>query len=779
MKCQHFGRLIVLTVTLIFQHAALNFAQLQPRDFRVHDRGMLHQTVYNTGELSQGWSYGGHETHPDFPLMEWPPYLYRAIGSEEFWGTHNCFGGAVWISANELGIWGYTENTRLHSFSGGVGKSEPDPPPFGLWSFPISIDEVHNYPLNEDGTLNQDYNPDEAEEIITAKWATYNTGITIERVSRQWSYPDYDDFIIYEYTFTNTGDLDGDDIPDTTRTLADVLIQFRYGLSPSSYGRKRYGNEFAWRKDDDNAAYWDPSYWLIYTQSVAPEQFADPLRAGHPEIIPEDFARFAQTGQFGGGLMSPQAAGYSILYYDTDKLSIIDPVDAARNQSYQVVHDGIISFDSTGYSDRLDALGRAKQPWMTDRSKGKIKMPVDALLEKNHSFHLSTNNLYVDPATSDSIAAAEQWLPDPKWIGRRYIFDSGNDDRAALGMGFGPYYLEPGESVRFSTAEVVGFGGRPDHPVVGGLEVNAFNQPVLAEPWDLPVEVEKDGVTVRYESYLNDVLLKYGYPDYVNSDVISVQDVTHKAFEAYTGREIPMPNEWTPGSPQCWPEDNPAHGVYRMPIPIPAPKIEVVNTDTGTVTLRWDRDVEDFENKFPERITGKLAKFYIYRADFAMGPWSLLDSLELGETVGLEYEYADIDRSFKVAETKYYAVTSVDEYGNQSGKTNFTKHEKNIGPASNLGKVYVVPNPFVVESSFTGENTEHMLGFYGLPSECTVYIYSFAGQLVHTMEHDVPEYSTNWTQLTINKQDLASGVYYFVVETPEGEKSHGKFIVIK
>jgi hypothetical protein len=60
-----------------------------------------------------------------------------------------------------------------------------------------------------------------------------------------------------------------------------------------------------------------------------------------------------------------------------------------------------------------------------------------------------------------------------------------------------------------------------------------------------------------------------------------------------------------------------------------------------------------------------------------------------------------------------------------------------------------------------------------------VFIYSFAGQLVYTMEHNEPEYSAKWTQLTINKQDLASGVYYFVVETPEGDKSHGKFIVIK
>ena len=48
-----------------------------------------------------------------------------------------------------------------------------------------------------------------------------------------------------------------------------------------------------------------------------------------------------------------------------------------------------------------------------------------------------------------------------------------------------------------------------------------------------------------------------------------------------------------------------------------------------------------------------------------------------------------------------------------------------------------------------------------------------------TIEHNVPEYSNNWGQVTINNQDLASGVYYYVVTTPEGKKTTGKFVIIK
>ena len=90
-----------------------------------------------------------------------------------------------------------------------------------------------------------------------------------------------------------------------------------------------------------------------------------------------------------------------------------------------------------------------------------------------------------------------------------------------------------------------------------------------------------------------------------------------------------------------------------------------------------------------------------------------------------------------------------------------------------------MPNPFVLNSGFVGDDAERMLGFYGLPRKCTIYVFSFSGQRVMTIEHDVPEYSNSWKQVTINHQDLASGLYYFVVTTPEGDKSTGKFIVIK
>ena len=105
-----------------------------------------------------------------------------------------------------------------------------------------------------------------------------------------------------------------------------------------------------------------------------------------------------------------------------------------------------------------------------------------------------------------------------------------------------------------------------------------------------------------------------------------------------------------------------------------------------------------------------------------------------------------------------------------------------LGAAETLSEVHAVPNPFYLSSGFTsggGGNSAQQIGFYGLPERATIEIYSYSGQLVDTIEHDAAQYSTPWFQVTRNDQEIASGVYFFVVQTPDGETYRGKFTVIK
>jgi hypothetical protein len=265
------------------------------------------------------------------------------------------------------------------------------------------------------------------------------------------------------------------------------------------------------------------------------------------------------------------------------------------------------------------------------------------------------------------------------------------------------------------------------------------------------------------EHYLSD----YGYPDYVNSKVRTVQDVAKKAFQAYLGKEPVVP---------VWPEDNPSAGSYKIPVPCPAPAIQLSNTSSADIKIEWKKTAETFTHPL---LMGTLTKYKVYKSLSGMGPWTLVTTVNVG-SVNAEnlYEYLDVDPEFKIGESRYYAVTSVDEKGNESGKTNLIQFTKKVGAVEKMGKVYAVPNPFISKSGFAGDDGK--IGFYGLPAKCTIRIFTYAGQLVETIEHNAADsYSTEWFQTSRNGQEIASGIYLFIVTASNGDIAKGKFVVIK
>ena len=75
----------------------------QARDYRIHDRGMLHQTLFNTGTIGRPWQYGQAGESTDLPLSEWPPYSKTIVKGIEYSGQHNMIGAGVHVSANVKG----------------------------------------------------------------------------------------------------------------------------------------------------------------------------------------------------------------------------------------------------------------------------------------------------------------------------------------------------------------------------------------------------------------------------------------------------------------------------------------------------------------------------------------------------------------------------------------------------------------------------------------------------------------------------------------------------
>src|SRR6056297_3874621 len=74
------------------------FAQI--KEYRIHKRGMLHETVYNTGEIGRPWNTGESGNQTSTPLMEWPSRSATIVNGIEYSGQHNLIGAGVYIGAN-------------------------------------------------------------------------------------------------------------------------------------------------------------------------------------------------------------------------------------------------------------------------------------------------------------------------------------------------------------------------------------------------------------------------------------------------------------------------------------------------------------------------------------------------------------------------------------------------------------------------------------------------------------------------------------------------------
>lgn len=101
-----------------------------------------------------------------------------------------------------------------------------------------------------------------------------------------------------------------------------------------------------------------------------------------------------------------------------------------------------------------------------------------------------------------------------------------------------------------------------------------------------------------------------------------------------------------------------------------------------------------------------------------------------------------------------------------------------------LKKIKVVPNPYIARNIWELTNDRNKLQFTNLPSKCTVKIYTLAGNLVKVLEHDDNngiDGGTCWwdPMLTMNQQQLASGVYLYYVDAPGIGTHVGKFAVVR
>jgi len=103
-------------------------------------------------------------------------------------------------------------------------------------------------------------------------------------------------------------------------------------------------------------------------------------------------------------------------------------------------------------------------------------------------------------------------------------------------------------------------------------------------------------------------------------------------------------------------------------------------------------------------------------------------------------------------------------------------NEKRV--ADYIDDIRVVPNPYIVTSLFDPKENVRSLKFMYLPDKCDITIYSLSGVKVKEIKHTGGGIE-NWNLTNDFGQDIAFGVYVYVVKANDGSKKIGKLAVIK
>jgi hypothetical protein len=106
-----------------------------------------------------------------------------------------------------------------------------------------------------------------------------------------------------------------------------------------------------------------------------------------------------------------------------------------------------------------------------------------------------------------------------------------------------------------------------------------------------------------------------------------------------------------------------------------------------------------------------------------------------------------------------------------------------VDAQSNLGAIYAVPNPYRSGGSrLTTANYHNFpddkIRFVNVPTNCEIRIYTVSGDLVWEYKHEGGG-NIEWDTTNRGGESVASGVYLYRVEDPDGGQVFGRLIIIR
>jgi hypothetical protein len=256
-------------------------------------------------------------------------------------------------------------------------------------------------------------------------------GLTMHRKVIGFAQPYHDNYLIYDYTFTNTGIIDAAGTKRADVTLNNVMIYFqnRFGINrdvqpvigdPISYGKNTVIDV---RGDTTNPG--PAKYFLTNTDnndlrvSFAWHGFYPAFTGGYDNIGGPIFTQVSShvAGDTVGRLGAYQFVGWATLHADKSTHDTTDDIHQPSTTTHEDSDPSANSFVGSGNLDQYNKNAMAGQ-WKT-MTKGHV-LPRHADL--------------LTPTSGDP--------------------SLGTSGGQSMGMGYGPYTIAPSESIHIVIAEV-------------------------------------------------------------------------------------------------------------------------------------------------------------------------------------------------------------------------------------------------------------------------------------------------------------------------------------
>ena len=601
----------------------------------------------------------------------------------------------------------------------------------GFQSFqePVQVDEV---------------DPSMKADRMVVREANTVLGVTMHNEVRAFSNPYHDNYMVYEYTFTNTGNADDDsDIEYPEQTLEGVMFytetKYQYQMhrgNISAPGTNTMNDIVGDGMEDYNV-----DFRAIYAWAGnVPWPVANAL--GSP-VWNDNGGRIA-PGDSSGRLAAPEFVTRATIH--ADKSAVNEEDDPSQPAMMGTIRGG-------------DPITNNNDAWTQSQMRDEYNFihPDFAYRDYGEGTQYPHHADLVAPPRENFGSWAEQMA------NQTAIPNRGHGGGWISTVSWGPYTLEPGQSVRIVYVE--GFAG-----------ISYFDAAV------------KIGEAYKQSGGNNDLEIPFD----ANSNGTIENDVNTDGDGEIEYDEKMTKNMWVmSGRDSLWQMLGRARANFQSGYGIPhepkPPKRFEVTSGTDRIILEWT----PYEGAVPVNGWEIYRTRNRYQGSFE-GDWTY-EKIATLSPEARSYEDEDVTRGISYF---YYiqAVGAVNQ--NATGQTptgaplksnryytqTYTPAYLRRSPGEELSSARVVPNPYHLGSSqnVRWPDQQDKIGFLDIPGDATIKIYTETGELIETIEHTNGSGDEYWNLTTSSNQVVVSGVYVAVIEdNTSGEQVLRRFVVIR